>query len=587
MRLATARLQVTLMLSARALLLATGAAAVLAAAPPQAPPLTARIELPPQPAPALQLAAAELARYLHDARVTPRGARARVVTGAVGGAQQLEPVDLVVALSVDGAAPGVAAATPGYTLSGIAAPFDGGGSARLLVAGSDAQHALYGAYALLERLGCTFTLAGATVPPRAPDARGLAVALADAPVRASPVFTARGLQPFHDFAEGPDWWGEDETKRVAEAVLSMKGNVLAFHTYPLVEPAVWVGLNSSILPGGNVTAESAYPTRWATTLEVADGQTTWGYAPLNTSDMGYGAAQLYEHDCFGHETVSGDPTLCPLPATPADAAELFNRVGLFWQRVFKHSHALGIQNVLGTEMPLALPPTPPPAPGSLVPLQLWYSAARDDHFVTASACPECEGLYAFVGTTGWVYTGSAPPGSVPLSTCAGALPNGQIDNVLVAGACPPGHGLVRVEGFAPAPGTPGTEPLTQWLSAATGHHWAATSAWSANATAAGFAPAGVIAAVFSAGPPIPPTGSAFDYYVGTLQRLQALLGDTLDVYWSWTPEAWEWNQVRVGRWGGWAGESACRSRCGFSSVAARVNWGWLWRREMDSRVQLG
>ena len=33
--------------------------------------------------------------------------------------------------------------------------------------------------------------------------------------------------------------------------------------------------------------------------------------------------------------------------TPADSAELFNRVGQYWKKVFAHSHALGIQNVLG------------------------------------------------------------------------------------------------------------------------------------------------------------------------------------------------------------------------------------------------
>jgi predicted oxidoreductase len=53
----------------------------------------------------------------------------------------------------------------------------------------------------------------------------------------TPVFSTRGLQPFHDFAEGPDWWGEDETKRVIETIVAMRGNLIGFHTYPLVEPA--------------------------------------------------------------------------------------------------------------------------------------------------------------------------------------------------------------------------------------------------------------------------------------------------------------------------------------------------------------
>ena len=496
-------------------MLAASRTLCLAAALCAASAASVAIELPAAPHPRLSLAAAELRRYLADLGVTPRSARASIVT-AGGGAGAA----LTVALAV---APAAAAAEPYYSLSS-------GAPGRLAIEGSDAQHALFGAYALLERLGMTFTSAGPTLPARAPDVAALAAALAAAPVRQAPVFTTRGLQPFHDFAEGPDWWTEDETKRVAEAIISMKGNMLAFHTYPLVEPAVWVGLNTSILPGGNVSSVGAYATRWATTLEVSDGQTTWGYNPVNTSDMGYGASQIYEDECFGHETVSGNAALCPLPQTPDDSAELFNRVGLHWQKVFAHSHALGVQNVLGTEMPLSIPPAPTPAPGATVALQLWYSASRDDRFVTASACPECDGLYAFVGTTGWVLTAPAP-GAVALSTCAGALPNGQIDNALVAGTtCPAGHGFIRIEGYAPAPGTAGTEPLTQFVNAA-GHHWAGTAAYAANATAAGFTAAGVIASVFSTGPPLPSPPDAFDYYVGTLQRLQMLLGDTLDYYW--------------------------------------------------------
>ena len=168
----------------------------------------------------------------------------------------------------------------------------------------------------------------------------------------------------HTSFQGPDWWGEDEHKRVIEAILSMKGNLIGYHTYPLQEPAVWVGLKEQVLPGGNVSG--SYPTRWATTLE--EGQ-AWGYNPYPTSTMGFGASQIYEHDCFGHESVSGNALLCPSPKTPQDENDLFNRVGLLWRAAFAHASALGVQTVLGTEIPLAMPappapPTPPPAPCS-------------------------------------------------------------------------------------------------------------------------------------------------------------------------------------------------------------------------------
>lgn len=48
--------------------------------------------------------------------------------------------------------------------------------------------------------------------------------------------------------------------------------------------------------------------------------------------------------------------------------------------------------------------------------------------------------------------------------------------------------------------------------------------------------------VWPSGPPQPTTQ---DYYEGALTRLVRLLGDTLDYYWIWTPEGWEWNKVSI------------------------------------------
>ena len=406
--------------------------------------------------------------------------------------------------------------------------------------GEDAQGVLYAAYSYLEALGYTFTSFGPTIPAGSGARlhRGLPKGYTQA---AAPVFTTRGLQPFHDFAEGPDWWGEDEHKRVIESVLSMKGNLIGFHTYPLIEPAVWVGLKDQVLPGGNVSGGS-YSTRWATTLE--EGQ-DWGYNAFPTSTMGLGASQIYEHDCFGHESVSGNAALCPSPKTPADNDEVFNRVGLLWRAAFAHAKALGVQTVLGTEIPLSMPPPPappgPPSPSTLLPLQLWYSASRNDHFVTTTDCDECVGLYAFVGLTGWVYAGNVS-GSTPVCTYASTLPNGQIDNKLAP--CSGSTG-VRIEGYVPAPGTPGTLPLAQYVNAQ-GHHWAVWPALVANASAAGFAPSGpAIGSVFPSGPPVPLPPNATDYYEGIFTRLTELLGSNLTYYWGWTPENWEWDKVPI------------------------------------------
>ena len=471
----------------------------------------------PRASPAERLAAAELRRYLHAARAAP--ARPALATALDAADDNVVVVTAAGAAALLGAdAPARAPPAGGFVL---AAPRAG----LVTIVGADAQAALYGAYDYLERRGCTFTSAGPTVPARAaPDlAPGSS---ADG----APVFSTRGLQPFHDFAEGPDWWGEDETKRVTEAVLSMKGNLIGFHTYPLVEPAVWVGLPEDVAADGTVTAtRTTYATRWATTLDVSDGQTNWGYNQLNTSDMGFGAAQIFEHDCFGHETVSGNAALCPLPQTTADNTELFNRVGAYWKASFAHAKALGVQTVLGTEIPLAMPPTaapPPPPAGATLPLQVWYSAARNDHFITTTACAECDDMYVLLGTTGWVYA-NAEPNSVALCTYATTLSNGQIDNELAVCGADKG---VRIEGYAPAAGTAGTAALTQFVGPA-GHHWAADADWAAAATAAGFSASGVVGAVFTTGPPLPPTPNATAFYEGIFTRLTNLLGNNLTYYW--------------------------------------------------------
>jgi hypothetical protein len=408
------------------------------------------------------------------------------------------------------------------------------------ILGSDPLHVLYGIYTLLEKMGCTFSTAGPTVPIKANlQAFSSGFSLSD-----TPVFTTRGLQPFHDFAEGPDWWSVDEVNRMSEAILSMKGNLIAFHTYPLQEPAVWVGLNTSIdLSSGNITF--AYPTRWATTLEP---QQAWGYNALATEKFGYGASQIFEHSCFGHPTVSGNPLLCPEPATPEDSVELFNRVGLFWKSAFSHASLLNVQTILGTEMPLSLPPAPSPNNTSpILALQLWYSQSRDDHFVTTTDCDECENLYVFVGTTGWVYA-NPTPGTVPIFSYY----NGK-DNMLSTASTPPaGYNLVRTEGYiltSPSAGT--TTELYQYYNSQTQHHWALDSDYIANATKANFAPVSgqtIIGYVLTSGPSPAPELSAFDFYVGALTRLETLHGSNLSYYWSWTPEGWEWDQwVKINR----------------------------------------
>ena len=74
------------------------------------------------------------------------------------------------------------------------------------VIANDAPGVLYGSISFLERLGLRFTLSGAVLPTLQSIATGGGVNAALAPgarLSAAPVFDMRGLQPFHDFYEGP------------------------------------------------------------------------------------------------------------------------------------------------------------------------------------------------------------------------------------------------------------------------------------------------------------------------------------------------------------------------------------------------
>lgn len=68
--------------------------------------------------------------------------------------------------------------------------------------GATAQAVLYCAYTLLEAMGVRFYLHG-DVLPAAERTRSLPRGLHRT---YSPRFSVRGLQPFHDFPMGPDWW---------------------------------------------------------------------------------------------------------------------------------------------------------------------------------------------------------------------------------------------------------------------------------------------------------------------------------------------------------------------------------------------
>jgi hypothetical protein len=135
------------------------------------------------------------------------------------------------------------------------------GREALVVTGGDEQGVLYAAYRFAEHLGVRFSLHGDTIPDekRPP-------ALPDLDEAGRPLFTIRGIQPFHDFPEGPDWWSRDDYKAILGQLPKLRMNFFGLHTYPEgrpnAEPTVWIGPPEEIGQGGEVKA--AYATSWFT-----------------------------------------------------------------------------------------------------------------------------------------------------------------------------------------------------------------------------------------------------------------------------------------------------------------------------------
>ncbi len=214
----------------------------------------------------------------------------------------------------------------------------------LLVTGGDDTGTLYGAYRFAEHLGVRFYLDGDVVP----DER-IALRLPMLDERRAPLFALRGIQPFHDFPEGPDWWNRDDYLAIVSQLPKLRMNFLGLHTYPEggpnAEPTVWIGQPSDLGTSGRV--KFSYPSSYQNTRRG-----NWGYAAKPTSDFSFGAAALFERDDFGAEVMRGQ---MPQPATPEGCNDVFNRTGAMLRDAFTHAHEVGVKTCVGTETPLTLP----------------------------------------------------------------------------------------------------------------------------------------------------------------------------------------------------------------------------------------
>jgi malectin (di-glucose binding ER protein)/glycosyl hydrolase family 67 len=218
------------------------------------------------------------------------------------------------------------------------------GGKKIIIIGGDDLGTLYGTYRFLEHFGIRFYLHGDTIPDEK-----IALVLPTINDRGQPLFSLRGIQPFHDFPEGPDWWELDDYKAHLAQLPKLRMNFIGFHTYPQggvgPEPLTWIGLPQDVLPDGKV--KFSYPARHFTTHND-----TWGYKKTNTSDYSSGAAQLFDRDDYGADYMRG---MTPWPKIPEEKNKLFHRMGSHLNDAFTYAHKLGIQTCIGTETPLIIP----------------------------------------------------------------------------------------------------------------------------------------------------------------------------------------------------------------------------------------
>ena len=219
---------------------------------------------------------------------------------------------------------------------------DGGKS--VVIAGGDGPGVLYGTYMFLEKLGIRFYLEGDVVP----DER-IRFSMPDLDEAGRPLFAVRGIQPFHDFPEGPDWWDVDNYKAILGQLPKLRMNFFGLHTYPEkgpnAEPTVWIGCSGDSQADGVVT--SSYPSSYQNSLRG-----NWGYEPRRTGDYHFGASMLFERDDYGNDVMEG---MVAEPKTPDASNAVFNRAAAVFKDAFGFARALGVKTCVGTETVLTVP----------------------------------------------------------------------------------------------------------------------------------------------------------------------------------------------------------------------------------------
>ena len=233
-----------------------------------------------------------------------------------------------------------------------------------VVGGGSALGLLYGAYHFAEiALGVHFGIGGDICVQRS-----WAGYLADGSralrerggVRA-PRFATRGLNPFHDFFEGPDLWEKGNYKIYGAQMAKLRLNVLVLHNYNdyldegavygsgYAEPTVWLGPPSDVDGLGHVHssyANGTMPISWASTCISKDGA-----PPVPTRSFVSGAALLFGTPCVQERW---QPLSAAVDTVEAHVAA-FNDADSLFGDVFPPLRARGVKSAIGSEVPSAPP----------------------------------------------------------------------------------------------------------------------------------------------------------------------------------------------------------------------------------------
>lgn len=146
---------------------------------------------------------------------------------------------------------------------------------------------------------------------------------------------------------------EGRNLAVITRLTKLKMNFMCIHAYPEfwqadnMKSTLLMGFPEDVNSGGSV--KSAY----SSSLYNSHLPQKWGLkGPKNTSDYHFGAAMMFERDDWGSELMVD---LTPVPDTPEENIEMYNRTGVFMEKAFTYAKKMGFRTALGTTSPLVVP----------------------------------------------------------------------------------------------------------------------------------------------------------------------------------------------------------------------------------------